>query len=186
MKLRFWFSLIILLLIITACSSRDIEKLTAVNQHGEDISIPDDYAGEYWVADFIFTNCETVCPPMTGNMTRLQTQLQEENLDVQLVSISVDPKNDTKEELLTFAENYQPDFEQWDFLTGYSFQEVKEFSIKSFQSPVKKMEDSNQVAHGTNFFIVDPEGNIHESYSGTEAASVQKIVDELKELKGDQ
>lgn len=186
MKFRFWFSLTILLLITTACGSQDIEELNAVNQHGEDISIPDDYAGEYWVADFIFTNCETVCPPMTGNMSRLQTQLKEENLDVQLVSISVDPENDTKEELLTFAENYQPDFDHWDFLTGYSFQEVKEWSIKSFQSPVKKMEDSNQVAHGTSFYIVDPEGSIHESYSGTEAASVQKIVKELKSVVDEQ
>ncbi|MYL48891.1 redoxin domain-containing protein [Halobacillus litoralis] len=185
MKLRFWISIIFLLSITAACGSKDVNELSAVNQHGKEVSVPQAYAGEYWVADFIFTNCETVCPPMTGNMSRLQAQLEQENLDVQLVSVSVDPENDTPEELLSFAENYQPNYEQWDFLTGYSFQEVKEWSIKSFQSPVKKMEDSNQVAHGTSFFLVDPDGNIAETYSGTKAESVAKIVEDLKKYKSE-
>ncbi|MYL70772.1 redoxin domain-containing protein [Halobacillus litoralis] len=185
MKLRLWMSIIFLLSITVACASKDVGELSAVNQNGEEISVPQAYAGEYWVADFIFTNCETVCPPMTGNMSRLQAQLEQENLDVQLVSVSVDPENDTQDELLSFAENYQPNYEQWDFLTGYSFKEVKEWSIKSFHSPVKKMEDSNQVAHGTSFFLVDPDGNIAETYSGTKAESVEKIVEDLKRYKNE-
>lgn len=184
MKFRFWISLAFIVIVASACSSQDVEELAAVNQHGKEMNVPKDYAGDYWVADFIFTNCETVCPPMTGNMARLQKQLKKENLETQLVSISVDPANDTQEELLTFAENYQPDYESWDFLTGYDFHEVKEWSIKSFQSPVKKMEESDQVAHGTSFFLVDPKGNIYESYSGTSVESVNEIVEDLKELKG--
>ncbi|CDQ19934.1 SCO family protein [Halobacillus karajensis] len=183
MKMKFGFSLLLILLISAGCGSKDVEELSAINQHGEQVSVPKEYAGDYWVADFIFTNCETVCPPMTGNMSRLQAQLQEEGLDIQLVSVSVDPENDTQDKLLAFAENYQPDFEHWDFLTGYSYQDVKEWSIKSFQSPVKKMEDSNQVAHGTSFFLVGPDGNIQETYSGTKADSVTKIVEDLKKLK---
>lgn len=189
MKLRICIGLVILLM-AGACSSpidenmsRDVEELEAVNQHGEKVNLPEDFKGDYWIADFIFTNCETVCPPMTGNMSRLQTLLKKENLEVPLVSVSVDPENDDQDTLLAFAENYQPDYDQWDFLTGYSFQEVKEWSIKSFQSPVKKLEDSNQMAHGTSFYLVTPEGEVIKSYSGTEAESISKIVDDLKTLK---
>ncbi len=31
-----------------------------------------DLKGKVWVADFMFTNCQTVCPPMTANMAKLQ------------------------------------------------------------------------------------------------------------------
>lgn len=51
-----------------------------------------------WVADFIFTSCETVCPPMTANMEKLQNMLQKEGIkDVEFVSFSVDPEVDTPE-----------------------------------------------------------------------------------------
>ncbi|WP_226578225.1 SCO family protein [Halobacillus litoralis] len=183
MNVKLWTAILIIILVTTGCGSKDIEKFEAVNQHGEKISLPGAYEGEYWVADFIFTSCTTVCPPMTGNMARLQQQLKQENMDVPLVSISVDPVNDTQDVLLSFAEKYEPDYNQWDFLTGYTFQEVKEWSIKSFQSPVKKMENSDQVAHGTSFFLIDPEGNIYKTYSGTKAESVNEIIEDIKKRK---
>ncbi|SFG35820.1 protein SCO1/2 [Halobacillus alkaliphilus] len=180
-------------LLLTACGSpietnmsRDVNSLEAINQDGEKVTLPEDYSGEYWIADFIFTSCETVCPPMTGNMSRLQQELDQEGMEVPLVSMSVDPKTDTPEKMKSFAEPYQPDFSQWNFLTGYSFQEVKEFSIKSFQSPVKQLENSNQVAHGTSFYLVTPEGEVIKSYNGTEAGSLDQIIEDLQTLKQNQ
>ncbi|MCA0969462.1 SCO family protein [Halobacillus litoralis] len=182
-------AIMIILLLLTACGSpieenmsRDVDSFSAVNQNGESVQLPQDYEGDYWIADFIFTNCETVCPPMTGNMSRLQQLLKKENLNTRLVSISVDPTHDTPEQLKQFAEPYQPDFNQWSFLTGYTFQDVKELSIKSFQSPLKKMEDSNQFAHGTSFYLVTPDGEVVKSYTGTKAAEMNQIVDDLKRL----
>jgi len=182
-----------LVLLLAACGSpietnmsRDVNSLEAVNQDGEKVSLPEDYDGTYWIADFIFTNCETVCPPMTGNMSRLQQELEKEGMEVPLVSISVDPETDTPQKMKSFAEPYQPDFSQWNFLTGYSFQEVKEFSIKSFQSPLKQLENSNQVAHGTSFYLVTPEGEVIKSYNGTEAGSLDQIVEDLQTLKQNQ
>ncbi|MGP4075039.1 SCO family protein [Halobacillus sp. K22] len=182
-----------LVLLLAACGSpietnmsRDVNSLEAVNQEGEKVTLPKDYDGTYWIADFIFTSCETVCPPMTGNMARLQQELKEEGMEVPLVSISVDPETDTPQKMKSFAEPYQPDFSQWNFLTGYSFQEVKEFSIKSFQSPLKQLENSNQVAHGTSFYLVTPEGEVIKSYNGTEAGSLDQIIEDLQTLKQNQ
>ncbi|MYL19001.1 redoxin domain-containing protein [Halobacillus litoralis] len=183
MNAKLWFGLFCMVVFITGCGSQDIHTLQAVNQHGEERTLPEAYEGDYWVADFIFTNCETVCPPMTGHMSRLQQQLKSENLDARLVSVSVDPENDTQEVLQSFADAYQPDYDHWDFLTGYSYEDVKEWSIKSFQSPVKKMEDSDQMAHGTSFYLVSPDGDILESYSGTSADSIDLIISDLKEYK---
>ncbi|WP_163530267.1 SCO family protein [Halobacillus ihumii] len=179
------------LLFLTACGSpieenmsREVGEFTATTQSGEKMNLPEDLKGDYWIADFIFTSCETVCPPMTGNMSHLQQRLKQENLDdVKLVSFSVDPKHDTQEKLKEFADAYQPDYDQWSFLTGYTFHEVKELSIKSFQSPVSKMEGSNQVAHGTSFYLVTPKGDVIKQYSGMKAAEIDQIIADLKKLK---
>lgn len=180
---------ILAILLLSACGSqidenmsREVQDISAVTQNGEKVNLPEDLLGKYWIADFIFTSCETVCPPMTGNMARLQQSLQKADINVPLRSFSVDPENDTKSKLKSFAKPYQPDFSQWSFLTGYTFQEVKELSIKSFQSPLEKFDNSSQVAHGTSFFLINPEGKVIKRYGGMKAESVNKIIKDLKTL----
>ncbi|GGK04488.1 SCO1 protein [Lentibacillus kapialis] len=177
----------LLILILAACGedietnmSEDVSDFEFTTQDMETMS-NDDLKGEWWIADFVFTNCTTVCPPMTRNMAELQQKMKEENLDAQLVSFSVDPKRDTPEALKQFAQNFQADFSNWTLLTGYEFQTIKEFSIKSFKSLVRKPpEGSDQVTHGTSFFLINPEGEVIKSYNGTKTEEMQKIVDDLK------
>lgn len=190
MKNRLLIVVTMILLTLSACGSpieenmsRDVHSLSAVNQKGEQVQLPNDLKGDYWISDFIFTNCETVCPPMTGNMARLQQLLKQEQLSIPLRSFSVDPGNDSPEKLKEFSKPYQPDYDQWSFLTGYTFEEIKEFSIKSFQSPLKQLEDTNQFAHGTSFYLINPEGEVIKSYPGTRADSMNKIIEDIKTLK---
>src|SRR5690606_11784817 len=78
--------------------SEEVADFEFTTQDNETLS-SEDLEGKWWIADFIFTNCTTVCLPMTYNMSQLQTALKEENLDVNLVSFSVDPDYDTPEVL---------------------------------------------------------------------------------------
>src|SRR5699024_5128054 len=100
-RLKWVFPLLLFVLFVSACGdqyngdfSYEVQDFTFTNQDGEKVS-KSDLEGEFWVADFIFTNCTTVCPPMTSNMANLQDQLKEAGLeDVRLVSFSVDPERD--------------------------------------------------------------------------------------------
>lgn len=162
--------------------SEEVSDFEFTTQDKEKMSL-DDLKGDWWIANFIFTNCTTVCPPMTANMANLQQNMKEENLDAQLVSFSVDPDRDTPETLEKFAQQFQADFSNWTFLTGYEFQTIKEFSIKSFKSLVDEPpEGSDQVTHGINFFLVNPEGKVIKNYNGTQSEEMQNIVDDLKEV----
>ncbi|WP_181348995.1 SCO family protein [Thalassobacillus sp. CUG 92003] len=183
-------TVVLLIAFLSACGSkidsnmsREVHSLKATNQSDEPINIKEHIQGEYVIADFIFTNCNTVCPPMTGNMSRLQQLIKDENLDAKLVSFSVDPERDTPKQLKQFAEPYQPDYEMWDFVTGYSFKDIKEFSIKSFQSPLEKDETSDQMFHGTSFYLINPEGEVIKRYNGQEAEEMQNIVDDLNQVQ---
>src|SRR5699024_8768975 len=105
----------------TTSISDEVEPFEALNQNEENVTL-NDFDGEWWVANFVFTNCTTVCPPMTRNMKILQDELEEAGLnDVQLVSFSVDPERDTTDVLKEYGDNHGANYDNWNFLTGYEF-----------------------------------------------------------------
>lgn len=164
-----------------ATEAEPVDRFEAVNQEGEPFTL-DDLKGQWWVADFVFTNCTTVCLPMTSNMKILQDGLQEAGLDeVQLVSFSVDPDRDTPEVLKEYGEQYGADFSNWNFLTGYEFDYIKDYSISSFKNLVAPPpEGDDQVTHGTAFFLVNPDGVVVNHYKGTDSAAMDQIIEDLK------
>lgn len=163
---------LLLTLFLAACNQGiedplewEIEDFTFTNHNNEEFGSAD-LKGEVWLADFVFTNCTTVCLPMMANMTDLQGQLEAEGLDVQIVSFSVDPTFDQPETLKSYAENYGADLSSWNLLTGYSPQEIDEFAMDNFQTLARKPENDDQVIHGTYFYLVNQEGVIMKSYDG--------------------
>ncbi|MFD1039382.1 SCO family protein [Virgibacillus byunsanensis] len=73
--------------------STEVQDFEFTTQDKKTLSL-EELKGQWWIADFAFTNCTTVCLPMTSNMSKLQDKMKEENLDVQLISFSVDPKHE--------------------------------------------------------------------------------------------
>ena len=70
------------------------------------------------VIDFMFTSCTGVCPVMSRTFAHLQDWLGDRlGRDVYLISISVDPENDTPEKLAEYAARYKAK-PGWYFLTG--------------------------------------------------------------------
>lgn len=190
MKIGKWLLLSTFLLLLTACGgynietnmARDIEPFEFTTQDNETLS-HEDLEGEWWIADMIFTNCTTVCLPMSTNMSLLQDKIQEENLDVKLVSFSVDPDYDTPEVLSEYADEYDVDLDSWAFLTGYDFDTIKEISIKSFQSPLlEPPEGDDQFTHGTSFYLVSPEGEVLKKYNGVESSETDIIMGDLRRV----
>ncbi|SDD97862.1 protein SCO1/2 [Cupriavidus sp. YR651] len=71
------------------------------------------------IVDFIYTRCMTVCSVQSGTFRRLQValRLDRENggPDVQLLSISIDPKHDTLDVLHAYGRRLQADPTVWRF-----------------------------------------------------------------------
>src|SRR5699024_8171724 len=166
-RINFVFVLIIILL-LSACSklpietnmSEEVADFSFTNEHEESVSL-DDLKGDWWIADFVFTNCTTVCLPMTSNMTALQNKMDDQDVSVQLVSFSVDPDYDTPEVLKEYGESYEADFDKLECLTGYEFVTIKKISLKYFRSLVKEFEyGGDQVTHGKLDYLVKPNGEM--------------------------
>lgn len=67
--------------------------------------------------NFIFTTCTTICPVMTKVFADVRTRLGREADNLRMVSISIDPENDTPAQLKAYAQKYGAD-SHWTFLTG--------------------------------------------------------------------
>lgn len=175
--------LIIFVLLLTSCGEGIIDPLnweltnfSATTEEGNDINLSD-LEGKVWVVDFIFTNCATICPPMTANMTKLQGMIKEKRLDVDIVSFSVDPTVDTPEKLKDYVMKFNGDLTNWHLLTGYSQEFIEEYAMKNFKTIVKKPDTDNQVIHGTSFFLIDQNGNVLKSYDGIDVPYDDMIKD---------
>ncbi|MFD9628436.1 SCO family protein [Peribacillus muralis] len=180
-----------ILMLLTACGSTgvpdaknwDIEDFSYSDQEGKPFS-KSDLKGKVWVADFIFTSCETVCLPMTSNMAKLQQQLKDEGIkDVEFVSFSVDPEIDKPDVLKKFGDQFNVDYRNWHFLTGYDQQEIEQFALNNFKTVVKKPEKEDQVIHGTSFFLMDQEGKIIRDYTGLQDIPFEDIIKHIKILQ---
>ena len=67
--------------------------------------------------DFIYTTCTTICPVMSQTFAEVQKRLGRDAAKVKMVSVSIDPEEDTPARLTEYAKRYQAGA-QWTFYTG--------------------------------------------------------------------
>jgi len=133
--------------------------------------------GQVWIADFIYTSCPAECPRMSAEMHKLDEQLRGEK-DVRLVSISVDPANDTPAVLNDFARRFGAPNEQWIFLTG-SPATVHLVAYQTFHVG----DVIGKIEHSTKFVLVDKHGHIRGYYSSLYPEDRGQLLKDVETLR---
>lgn len=127
------------------------------DQHGNSVT-HQSILGKTVVLNFIFTGCmePTKCPTATQKMRELQTLVKNEALhnEVQFISITFDPKNDTSEVLKRYAEGFNVDAFNYSFLTG-DIETVKRL-VKAFG--VFAITEKGTINHTMKTVIFNEEG----------------------------
>jgi protein SCO1/2 len=102
-------------------AQRYFTDVELVNQRGEPMRLYSDLLkGKVVVINTIFTTCTSICPLMSKTYAKIQEHVGDRlGRDVFLISISVDPENDTPELLKKFGESYDAR-PGWFMLTGSS------------------------------------------------------------------
>lgn len=89
-----------------------------VDQHGKMRRFYTDLIrGRKLLINFGFTSCKGVCPAMAANLAKVQKLLGARAAEVTILTITVDPVNDTPAALKRFAESVNAG-PSWVFLTG--------------------------------------------------------------------
>jgi len=160
-----------------------IEDFSLTEASGRTIT-KQDLLGKPWAVCFIFRECAGPCPRVTQAMkTQLQDQLQD--VDIRLVTITVDPKNDTPLLLEQYAKHFRADRKKWWFLTGNQG-EIYRLIRDSFQMPVKEItgpdrQQGFQVIHTSNVLHVNAKGVVQGKYNAQIEADMLKLRKALKQ-----
>jgi protein SCO1/2 len=115
-----------------------------------------DFRGKVTVMFFGFTHCPDVCPPTMAKLAVLMQRLGDDAKRVQVLFITVDPKNDTVKQLAGFVPQFHPSFIG---LTGTD----KEIAAVASEYKVaygKNPKNPTLVDHSTGILIKDAKGKL--------------------------
>lgn len=121
-----------------------------VNQDGEKMRLYSDLLKDKVVViDFFFATCQGVCLPLNRNLQKLQESLGDRvGKDVHIISVTVDPAEDTPTRLKAYAETLKAR-RGWYFLTGEKAN--VDFALRKLGGYVDDKQDH------TNIFIIGNE-----------------------------
>ena len=133
--------------------------------------------GKVYVTTFFFTGCVTICPRIMQANRTLQERFKRANVDVHLVSITVDPENDSPEKLKEYASKLGIDFSTWTFLSG-DREKLRALIVDGFKTYMGERErnadDIMDIGHGSRFVLVDGQGGVRGNY-GTGPMGIDEV-----------
>ena len=163
-----------------------VPEFSLTTQDGATITHAD-LAGHLTVIDFFFTNCPAICPALSRSMKRIQDATAGRG--VRLLSISVDPENDTPAHLKQHAREIGADTRVWTFATGKNFEQIAAISEGGFKLGLSKDEarripvpggtDMDWIEHSGKLILLDREARVIGLYSGLSEPEVDDLIRRL-------
>lgn len=145
-----------------------LPEFQLTNQAGEAIT-PKDLLGKVNVINFMFTTCQGLCPTLNKEMQNLAQRFS--NVETfSLLSISVDPENDTPAQLLSWAKDHRIDQKKWNLVTG------PRADIKSLLTDGLKVGLPDQPeAHSDRFVLIDKKNVIRGYYRLSDPDTLKRL-----------
>jgi protein SCO1/2 len=165
-----------------------VPSFTLTERSGATVSSRD-LLGRPWIADFIFTRCQGICPVLSNRMADLLRRLERAGLtDTTAVSFSVDPEHDDPATLRAYAERFDADPERWLFLTG-PMVEIERVVRDGFRLSIAALPEAERrtapepITHSDRFVLVDAQLRIRGYYHGTEDDGLAALERDLQALR---
>jgi protein SCO1/2 len=140
--------------------------------------------GKILVVDFLFTGCSLTCPVVNRCMAQIQ-QLTTNQPDVMLVSLTVDPRDDTVAALAKYGENFGADTNRWLFLTGDKAELYRliaaSFLNQDLNDPFNAM--PGNFSHTDRIALVDAQGRLRGFFDGLNPNAAPAVVEEIGRLR---
>jgi protein SCO1/2 len=150
------------------------------NQNGETIT-GKSFDGKIYVADFFFTTCPTICPPMKKNLLKVYKTYQN-NPQVGILSHTIDPEHDSVAVLKKYANDLGVKGNMWQFVTG-DRDKIYEIGEKHYM--VSAREDSTEAGgyiHSGHFILIDKNKHIRGMYDGTTDEGTEQLIADIEVL----
>lgn len=159
-----------------------VQPFSFINQDGQRVT-DKDVEGKVYVAEYFFTNCQSICPLMNNNMKMVYDQLKDEK-DFLILSHTCDPERDSVQQLKKYADSMKVDTRRWMFLTGrkdslYTMARVS----YTIDDPADNLLDIKDDFLHTQFWaLVNKKGEVKKIYDGIKQSEVEAMVKRIKSM----
>lgn len=158
-----------------------IADFSFVNQFGDTIS-QKNTEGKYYVANFFFATCQSICPRMNSQMGRVQ-QAYLADPEILFLSHTVNPLHDTVEVLAQYGSKYGAVKNKWHLLTGDK-KAIYDLGKQSYLINAVEDDGSEEgFIHSEYLLLIDKQKRIRALYDGTDSIQVNKLIEDIKLLK---
>lgn len=156
-----------------------------VNQEGDSVNW-EKLRGKIVVADFFFTHCPTICPPMTRNMKWVQESISnaqrvgDKTPDfLHFLSFSIDPERDSVERLKQWADRFQINPEQWWLLSG-NRKTIYDMAIAEMKlGTIDGHGIDTDFVHSDYFVLIDTNRHVRGYYHGLDSADLARLSSDI-------
>ncbi|WP_433927436.1 SCO family protein [Sorangium cellulosum] len=146
--------------------------------------------GQTLIVDFFYASCPVSCPRLSAQMAAFQERLAQRSeargqaLPIHLISITLDPENDTPDVLRSYASRYSSGRGAWSFLSGRS-EDLNRVVVKGFKLRFEQADPSaglGSIMHGEWFVLVDGLGRIRGYYQIGDEERMNELVRDAERL----
>jgi len=159
-----------------------IAPFTFTNQLGQNISNKN-LTGKIYVTNFFFTSCQSICPGMMSNLSKVQ-QTFANDPRVMLLSHSVTPMHDNVPTLAKYAASHQINSKNWWLLTGDK-EQIYHLARQSYfaENDNGFNKTTGDFLHTENLILVDTHGRIRGVYNGSLTLEVNTLIEHIHLLE---
>lgn len=161
-----------------------IANFSFTNQFGSAIT-NNSVKGKIYVANFFFTSCRNICPPMMDNLAKVATTFATDS-SVLILSHSVTPTRDNADTLFKYATMHHIDGKKWWLLTGNQ-PAIYKIARQSYfaDDDTGYNKGSDQFLHTENLVLIDKKGRIRGVYNGSLQIEINTLIDNIKKLEAE-
>jgi protein SCO1/2 len=162
---------------------RHLVDFSLLDQSGRAITRKD-LDGKIVVVSFVFTSCAAVCPYVNAQMEKVQ-QFTAGQADVRLISLTMDPVDDTPPILERYGQAYGQNASRWSFVTGNET-EIRRLVGASFLPPDTTGEFAympGNFAHTQRIALVDTQGHLVEYFDGLNQEAGDAVAEAISKLR---
>ncbi|HEU5395705.1 MAG TPA: SCO family protein [Verrucomicrobiae bacterium] len=172
--------------IIPPDRSRQLVDFALTDRTGRRVTQAD-LRGKIVVVDFLFTGCALTCPTVSRCMEQIQ-DLTSNQTDVVLLSLTVDPRDDTVDTLADYGSQFHADTNRWFLLTGDEgtlYNVIGQSFLARDKNDPLAASMPGSFAHTERIALVDAEGNLRGYVNGLSTNAATIVVDEIRRLRTD-
>ncbi len=156
-----------------------VSDFQLTDQTGKLFDLYRDTKGKVVVAHLFFCNCRTICPQLTLHAEDLQHAYRKRDSLLSILSITVDPANDSVAALRAYAQKRHANHDMWFFLTGDK-KEIYRIARKELFLDTSEGEGGeDDFVHSEYFVLLDFNKHIRGYYNGLDSMELKCLKDDI-------